>query len=122
MYIDDIIYFVNEDPQYNLAKASFRGQMINRQKESGIDLAQISDRVVIGFTVMEDGSLAGFHTIQGVFKPLNEKIIELIQTMPGGWGPTEVYGKPVRTLTFNSIDRKRSIKSPERNTGFVVWD
>ncbi len=124
-YIDDIFYFVDEEPQYNLGQASFRGHMMNGLKESGIDLAQISDRVVIGFTVMEDGSLAGFHTLQGVFKPLNEKLIELIQTMPGGWVPAKVNGKSVRyymTLPFNFIDRTRNFDSLEMSTGFVVWD
>jgi len=124
-YIADIFHFVEQEPQYSRGQAHFRAHMMTGLKESGIDLSQISDKVVIGYVVMEDGSLEGFHVISGVFKPLNEKIIELIRTLPGEWVPAKVNGRNVRyymTLPFNFIDRTRNFESLEMSTGFVVWD
>lgn len=124
-YYDDLHYFVDEIPEHSMGQTHFRAYMINGIRESGIDLSQVSDVVVIGWVVMENGDVEGFHTLSGVFRQLNNIIIKLIQEMPGEWIPATVNGKKVRyymTLPFNFINKSESFESLEFSTGFVVWD
>lgn len=124
-YYDNLHYFVDQVPEHSLGQIHFRAYMLNGIAESGIDLNQISDRVVIGWVVLEDGSLEGFHTISGVFSQLNNTLIKLIREMPGEWQPARLNGRPVRyymNVPFNFIDRSESFETLELSTGFVSWD
>ncbi|MDF1571133.1 MAG: hypothetical protein P1P82_05905 [Bacteroidales bacterium] len=124
-YYDNLHYFVDQAPEHSLGQVHFRAYMLNGIAESGIDLSQISDRVVIGWVVLEDGSLEGFHTISGVFSQLNNILINLIREMPGEWQPAMLDGRPVRyymNIPFNFIDRSERFETLELSTGFVSWD
>ncbi|MCF8224271.1 MAG: hypothetical protein K9J30_00180 [Bacteroidales bacterium] len=124
-YYDDLHYFVDKIPEYSYGQANFRAYILKGIRDSGIDLNQIRDKVVIGWVVMENGELEGFHTIRGVYKPLNNTLIKLIREMPGDWVAASLNGKKVRyymTLPFNFIDRTENFESLELSTGWVVWD
>lgn len=124
-YFDDLHYFVDQEPEHSLGQVHFRTYMLQGIQKSGIDLAQISDRVLIGWVVMEDGSLQGFHTIKGVYTQLNNTLIKLIREMPGEWQPATIDGNPVRyymNMPFNFIDRTENFENLELSTGFVSWD
>ncbi|MEX2369683.1 MAG: hypothetical protein WD578_01665 [Bacteroidales bacterium] len=124
-YFDNLHYFVDKIPEHNMGQSHFRAYMINGIKESGIDLNQIADRVIIGWVVMENGETEGFHSISGMFSELNSTLIRLIKEMPGEWEPASINGQPVRyymQIPFNFIDRTENFESLEISTGFVVWD
>lgn len=124
-YYDDLHYFVDKEPEHSLGQVHFRTYMLQGIQKSGIDLNQISDRVLIGWVVMEDGSLEGFHTIKGVYTQLNNLLIQLIREMPGEWHPAMLNGAPVRyymNMPFNFIDRSENFENLELSTGFVSWD
>lgn len=124
-YYENLHFFVDQIPEHSLGQVHFRAYMLNGIRETGIDLNQISDRVVIGWVILEDGSLEGFHTISGVFSQLNKTLISLIKEMPGEWQPAMLNGKPVRfymNMPFNFIDRTENFETLELSTGFVSWD
>lgn len=124
-YYDNLHYFVDQEPEHSLGQVHFRTYMLQGIQQSGIDLNQISDRVIIGWVIMEDGSLEGFHTIKGVYTQLNNTLIKLIMEMPGEWQPATLNGKPVRyymNMPFNFIDRSENFENLELSTGFVSWD
>jgi protein TonB len=54
----------------------------------------IQGKVYIGFTVLEDGSIANTNVKRGVHTSLDKESIRLIQSMPK-WEPAESNGKKV---------------------------
>lgn len=124
-YYDNLHHFVDQEPQHNLGQVHFRTYMLQGLKDAGIELNQISDNVLLGWVVMEDGSLEGFHTIQGAYSQLNELLIQLIREMPGEWLPARIDGKPVRyymNMPFNFIDRTENFDNVEMSNGVLSWD
>lgn len=124
-YISDLHYYVDQVPEYSNGQANFRAYIINGIIDAGIDLSQVSDRVVIGWTVMENGELRGFHKLSGVYSQLNSTLIKLISEMPGEWIPAKVGDTNVRyymQLPFNFIDRSEKFETLELNSGFMSWD
>ncbi|MDA3821950.1 MAG: hypothetical protein PF450_04965 [Bacteroidales bacterium] len=124
-YFSDIHYFVDEVPEHSNGQAHFRAYILNGIRESGIDLNQIADRVIIGWVIMENGELTGFHTISGVYSLLNNTLIKLLREMPGEWIPAKNNGQAVRyymDMPFNFIDNSEGFESLDLSTGFLVWD
>ena len=123
-YFEDLHHFVDKIPEYSLGQVHFRAYMLQGINESELDITQVSDNVVIGWVVMEDGSLEGFHVISGVYTQLNNLLIKLIKEMSGTWIPATVNGKPVRyhmTLPFNFIDRTQNFENVELKDGMISW-
>jgi hypothetical protein len=124
-YIDNIHYYVDEIPEHSNGQVFFRHYMLNGIKEAGIDLSQISDRVVIGMVINDKGDLDGLHVSSGIFKELNETLISLIRVMPGNWVPATLHGKHVNyymEIPFNFRHIEEGFDSLELSSGFVVWD
>lgn len=124
-YFDDIFTYVDIPPLYSRGQTLFNTYMLNGLKEAGIDLLEVSEEFIIGWVVMEDGSLAGFHVIKGFYGPLNEVLIKLIKEMPGEWKPALISGKPVRyqiEMPFNFIDNTNRISNLEFNSGRLNYD
>ena len=124
-YYDDLHFFVQQEPEYSLGQVYFRTFIMQGIRETGIDLNQVRGEILIGFVVMEDGSLEGFHTITGVYTQLNEILIKLIREMPGDWQPATLHGYPVRfymNIPFNFIDRSENFENLELKSGVLHWD
>lgn len=124
-YLEDIHTFVDNTPEHSLGPAHFRNYILAGIKESGLDLTQISDRVVIGCVVMENGEIAGIHPTAGMYKELNALLIKLILDMPGKWIPASLNGISVRyymELPFNFIDRSEGFNNVELSSGILMWD
>jgi hypothetical protein len=124
-YYDDLHYYVNREPEYSLGQVYFRTFIMQGIRESEIDLNQVRGETLVGFVVMEDGSLEGFHTITGVYTQLNNILIERIREMPGKWQPATLHGKPVRyhmNIPFNFIDRSENFDNVELTNGVLFWD
>ena len=99
--------------------------MLTSLQEKKIDLSQISDQVVIGMVIREDGELDGLYLIKGHLKELNSAIMDLISEMPGQWIPANLNGKPVNyymELPFNFQQIEGGFESVELTGGFLVWD
>lgn len=58
-YVSDIHYYVDKLPEYSLGQLNFRNHILSGIKESGIDLSQFNDRVVVaGSSLKQDRQLA----------------------------------------------------------------
>jgi len=124
-YLEDIHTFVDNTPEHSLGPAHFRNYIIAGIKESGLDITQVSDRVVIGCVVLETGEIAGIHATAGMYKELNALLIKLILDMPGKWIPASLHGSPVRyymEIPFNFIDRSEGFDNVELSSGILMWD
>jgi TonB family protein len=54
----------------------------------------LSGKVLISFTIKEDGKIAFVQIKQGVSEELNNEAVRVIKNMPN-WTPAEIEGKPV---------------------------
>ena len=53
-------------------------------------------RVILGFTVNEDGSLSDIKVMRSITPYLDEEAIRVVKSMPK-WNPAKQNGKPVKS-------------------------
>lgn len=103
-YIDNIFYSVDIEPTYEYGDGFFKGYLIEKLKESQIDLSQVQDKIVIGWVIMEDGELDGVVVLQGRIGPVIRVLTDAITELPGTWQPAVLGDSAVRyfmNLPFN---------------------
>ena len=86
-YIDSVFYSVDQEPEYQMGDEFFKAFLINKLKESKLDLTQIEDQVVVGWVVMETGELEGAIALKGKSRQLNDVLVNTIAELPGYWTP-----------------------------------
>lgn len=124
-YVDNIFYHVDATPEHSNGPLFFKHYILDGIRKAGIDLTQISDMVVLGWVIMENGETEGIHRISGVFRELNNTLIQLVKDLPGEWIPASLNGKPVNyymEIPFNFRNRDESFETLEISSGFVIWD
>lgn len=72
----------------------FLGQNIRYPSEAA--RRGISGKVLLSFTVCEDGSLCDYNIEKGVNKDINEEALRVVKKMSGKWDPGEIRGQKVR--------------------------
>lgn len=95
-YIQDIFYSVDQQPLFVRGTHNLHKHILNVFGESGIDLSQVEGRIVVGFVVMEDGSIDGLRIEKGLGRDLNDLAIQAFNSLPGVWQPARLEGQDVR--------------------------
>jgi hypothetical protein len=125
-YIDNIYYSVDISPEYTLGNLYFRDHIIAGLKESGYDLMQVNEKIVLGWVIMENGTLAGVRKVSDDrLVKLPNILIKLVETLPGEWAPAELDGQKVRyfmTIPFNFRNEIESFNSVQMTGGMLFWD
>ena len=57
---------------------------------------QIQGRVIVGFTVNEDGTLSDIKVMKSISPTFDEEAIRVVKSMPK-WNPAKQNGKAVKT-------------------------
>ncbi len=119
-YIDSVFYSADSEPEYERGDAFFNGYLLQKLQNSGIDLSQIEDRVVIGWVVMETGQIEGVIILKGIARQLNNYLVETIRELPGSWEPARLNGRPVRyfiSIPLNFTHREANFQEVDLSTG-----
>lgn len=94
--VDEVYYVVEEQPEFpggSEALLAFLRENIKYPsicRENGIQ-----GRVLVGFTVEEDGSISDIEVVKSVNPLIDKEAIRVISIMPN-WKPGQLSGKPVR--------------------------
>ncbi len=124
-YIDNIYYAADQTPEYMKGNAYFRSFILGGLKNSGLDLTQIDDQVILGWVITEDGELTGAHVVYGKYRELNQFMVNLVSSLPGNWAPATLGGEKVRyymTIPFNFGQSKASFDYLQlNNIGQLDW-
>jgi hypothetical protein len=107
-YIDTVFYSADREPEFEYGPEFFKSYLVQRLSNSGWDISQIQDQVIIGWVVMEDGHIDGVTALQGKSSVLNQYLVESIAEMPGQWQPATLNGSPVRyfmSIPLNFVPR-----------------
>ncbi len=95
-YIDDVFHSVDREPRFLRGTDLLHEHVLKAYRDSEIDLTQVEGRIVVGFVVMEDGSIDGLRIEQGLGRELNNLAVSSMNSLPGKWQPARINGKNVR--------------------------
>jgi hypothetical protein len=124
-YIDSIFYSVDKEPEYRLGDDFFNNFLISSLTESKLDLKQVEDIVIIGWVVMEDGTLEGAIALKGKSRKLNEFLVQTIANLPGDWTPALLDGSPVRyfmSIPLNFIHQDANFQEIDFSGGIMHYN
>lgn len=124
-YIDSIFYSVDQEPEYQMGDDFFNSYLLKKLEESGLDLKQIEDQVVIGWVVLESGLLDGAIALKGKSRTLNEFLVKTIVEMPGKWQPARLDGVAVRyfmSIPLNFIQSEANFQDLDFSGGTMHYN
>lgn len=124
-YVDSIFYSVDQEPAYIPGDAFFNAYVLNGLNTSGFDLSNVDDVVVVGWVVMEDGTIDGVLASKGKSLQLNTLICEIIASLPGAWEPARLDGREVRyymSIPLNFINNSASFQELEFSSGMMHYN
>ena len=95
-YIDDVFYSVDTYPFFNPGNQVLHEHILKGFKNAGIDMSAISGSLIIGFVVMEDGTIDGIKIIKGLGPNINNVAFESFISLKGTWTPAKLNNQVVR--------------------------
>jgi len=96
---EEIYVIVDEVPLFDgkLAEDEIRNYLVRILRYPAEALFQgITGRVIVGFIVVEDGSLANVKILKSVHPSLDAEALRVIKSLPPKWTPGKHEGKPVK--------------------------
>jgi hypothetical protein len=123
-YIDNIFYSVDSNPSFNPGNILLREHILKGFKDAGIDVANISGSLVVGFVVMENGTIDGIKIIKGLGPNINSVAYESFASLLGSWTPAKINDKAVRyfqVFPINFIYKQQKFDYAEMGKGNLHW-
>lgn len=124
-YIDDIFYSVDREPRFLQGTQALHAHVLKTFRESKVDLSQMEGRLVVGFVVMEDGTIDGIRIEQGLGLDVNNLALTAFHTLQGTWQPARLNGENVRfyqLFPINFIYREFDFDYLEMRGSMLYWE
>lgn len=124
-YIDNIFYSVEREPRFLRGTKALHDHVLKTFRESGIDLSQMEGRLVVGFVVMENGTIDGIRIERGLGLDVNNLALTALYTLQGEWQPALLDGKNVRfyqLFPINFIYREFDFDYLEMRGSMLYWE
>ena len=124
-YIDNIFYSADSEPLYSRGMTDMHRHVSQALRNSGLDISKLEGSMLIGFVIMEDGSLKGIRVLKGLNTALDNISVLALQSLQGKWTPARIDGKPVRyfqLFPINFIHWETRFESVEFNGSMLHWD
>lgn len=122
-YIDTIFYSVDSDPKFNPGIKVMHQHILKGFKDAGVDIANISGSLILGFVVMENGTIDGIKIIKGLGPNINSVAYESFASLRGSWTPAKLNDKTVRyfqVFPINFIYKQQSFEFAEIGKGGIL--
>jgi hypothetical protein len=103
-YIDNIFYSADVQPSYDIETDNLLAHVSN--KFSQHKLIDVSGTILVGFVIMEDGSIAGTRIVSGIQPALDKIAVDALQSFPGKWKPAVLNNQNVRFFCTMPINFK----------------
>lgn len=123
-YIGNVFYSVDQQPLFEPGINVLHKHILQIFKESGIDITAVEGRLIVGFTVMEDGQIDGIQIVEGLGTRLNNLAMQAFFSLQGKWKPAVLNNKSVRyfqLFPINFIYRKYDIDFLEMKGSMLHW-
>ena len=115
---------IEKKPTFNGGNANEFAQWVaqNLKYPEDAKVAEIQGRVMVQFTVCEDGAVRDVKVLRGVHPLLDAEAVRVLSTSPY-WTPGEQGGKPVKvTYQFPVIFKLRGDEQKQDFTGVVSYN
>jgi len=113
--VDDIFYSVDSDPLFEDGIGHLHQHILKTYEDSGIDVADIAGKLVIGFVVRADGKIDGIRIIKGITGNVNAIAALAFQTLSGTWKPAKLDNRDVNYFQLFPIN----FITPEYNFDYL---
>lgn len=124
-YIDSVFYSVDREPEYQNGDKYFKNYILQKLSDSGMDLSQVEDVVVISWVVMETGELEGIMATRGRSQQLNQILVNTIAEMPGTWQAAILNGAAVRyymSFPLNFMQNEANFQELDFSSGTLHYN
>ena len=95
-YIDNIFYSVDNDPTFEPGMKVLHQHILKGFKDAGIDISSISGSLIVGFVVMENGTVDGVRILKGLGPNINTVAYESLKSLKGDWKSAKLNNQTVR--------------------------
>lgn len=118
-YIDSIFYSVDDEPLLSGGNALIHQHVRQAFINTGLDFSSVSGSLLLGFVVMETGTIAGIRVIKGISTQVNNIAVFALETLDGKWKPAQLNGKAVRYFQLFPIN---FIREEENKFDYMEFD
>ena len=105
-YIDNIFYSADMPPSYDIEQANLLSHVSNEFSKH--KLIDISGTILVGFVIMEDGTLTGAQIVEGIVPDLDQVAVNALESFQGKWQPALLNNTYVRYYCTMPINFKRA--------------
>lgn len=112
-YIDNVFYSVDKEPIYKMGMPILHATLRDAFLNSSVDISQLQGKIVVGFVVMEDGSIDGIRIEEGLDQKLNQIALDAFLKFQNGWQPAQLNGNAVRyyqLFPINFINKEKKFE------------
>ncbi|MCF6358423.1 MAG: hypothetical protein L3J54_11510 [Draconibacterium sp.] len=113
--VDNIFYSVSSRPLFEPGIGDLHKHILKTFSDSGVDVADIAGKLVIGFVVRTDGTIDGIRIIKGITGNVNAIASLAFQTLPGIWEPAKLNNRDVNYFQLFPIN----FITPEYNFDYL---
>lgn len=117
-YIDNIFYSTDTEPTFNSGMTVLHQHILKGFKDAKIDVSAIKGSMIVGFVVMENGTIDGIKIVKGLAPGINSITYNSFMTLSlkGKWTPAKLNNQPVRyyqLFPINFLSNQSPIKYVE---------
>lgn len=107
-YIDNVFFSVDSAAIFIPGDKVLHQHVLDALKEAKIDINNTVGSIVVGFVVMENGTIDGIRILKGLDQKINDVIYQSIYNLPliGNWIPAQLNGKTVRYFQVFPVNFK----------------
>ncbi|MGE5448040.1 MAG: energy transducer TonB [Bacteroidales bacterium] len=123
-YIDNIFYSADVYPTYSQGNKTLHEHIMECYKKSGLDISSVAGKLIVGFVVMEDGTIDGIKLLKGVGNEINKVTLEAFKSLQGSWTPAKLKNEPVRyfqVFPINFITNEIHVEFAELRGGILHY-
>jgi len=124
-YIHHVFYSVEREPRYLRGTHLLHDHILKTFNESKVDMSEMEGKIVVGFVVMENGTIDGIRIDQGLNQVMNQLALKAFRTLAGEWQPALLNGENVRyyqLFPIQFIYHKFEFDYLEMRGSMLYWD
>lgn len=123
-YFDNLFFSVDSDPEFKPGVNALNQYLIKGFKDADIDISAISGTLLIGFVVLENGTIDGIRILKGLGPNINNVAYQLFSNLYGEWVPAKLNDKTVRyyhLFPINFIYKQSQFEFAEMRGAILHW-
>jgi len=122
--VDNVFYSVNSKPLFEPGIGDLHKHILKTFSDSGIDVADVVGKLVVGFVVRTDGTIDGIRIIKGITGNVNAVVSLAFQTLSGTWKPAKLGDVNVnyfQLFPINFITQQYNFDQLEMSGNMLYW-